>query len=76
MKRRKTGFAWLTTLAFLFTAIATDRARAETAELRIAYQHSMAFLVVDVMLGKKLIEARAAAVGLNALKVWRCSRLI
>jgi NitT/TauT family transport system substrate-binding protein len=69
MKRRKTGFAWLTTVAFLFITIGTDRARAETAELRIAYQHSMAFLVVDVMLGKKLIEARAAAAGLNALKV-------
>jgi NitT/TauT family transport system substrate-binding protein len=68
MKRRKTGFAWLTTLAFFFTAIGTDRAQAETAELRIAYQHSMAFLVVDVMLGKKLIEARAAA-GMNTLKV-------
>lgn len=43
--------------------------RAETKELRIAYQHSMAFLAVDVLLARKLIEGRAAAAGLGEVKV-------
>ncbi|RTL62842.1 MAG: hypothetical protein EKK41_24630 [Hyphomicrobiales bacterium] len=43
--------------------------QAEVSEIRIAYQHSMAFLVVDVLLAKRMIEARAAAAGLDGVTV-------
>ena len=43
--------------------------RAEVGEVRIAYQHSMSFLVVDVMIARKMIEARAAAAGLGPIAV-------
>jgi NitT/TauT family transport system substrate-binding protein len=43
--------------------------RAEVKELRMAYQQSMAFLVVDVLLAKRMIEGRAAAAGLDPLTV-------
>ena len=42
---------------------------AEVKVLRIAHQHSMAFLVVDVMLAKHMIEARAKSAGLDELDV-------
>lgn len=42
---------------------------AEVKALRIAHQHSMAFLVVDVMLAKHMIEARAKSAGLDELSV-------
>jgi NitT/TauT family transport system substrate-binding protein len=42
---------------------------AEVSEMRIAYQHSMAFLVVDVLLAKHMIEARAKESGLGDIKV-------
>ncbi len=53
----------------LLAVSSTAPARAEVKELRIAYQHSMAFLVVDVLLAKRMIEARAAAAGLDPLTV-------
>lgn len=45
------------------------QARAEVQEVRIAYQHSMAFLVVDVLLAKRMIQSRAAAAGLDGITV-------
>jgi ABC-type nitrate/sulfonate/bicarbonate transport system substrate-binding protein len=42
---------------------------AEVGEMRIAYQHSMAFLVVDVLLARHMIEARAKESGLGDIKV-------
>lgn len=57
-------------LLCLFSVLNTGgAASAETHELRIAYQHSMAFLVVDVMIAKKLVEARAMAAGIGPLTV-------
>lgn len=44
-------------------------AYAEASELRIAYQQSMAFLVVDVVVARKLVESRAEAAGLGSIKV-------
>jgi ABC-type nitrate/sulfonate/bicarbonate transport system substrate-binding protein len=42
---------------------------AEVSEIRIAYQHSMAFLVVDVLLARHMIEIRAKDLGLGDIKV-------
>ena len=42
---------------------------AELRELRFAYQQSMAFLVVDVVVARKFVESRVAAAGLGEVKV-------
>ena len=55
--------------AFIASIITSGTTLAETEELRIAYQHSMAFLAVDVLLAKKFVETRAASAGLGDLKV-------
>ena len=54
-------------IAFAMTQYVAN-ALAETRELRFAYQHSMTFLVVDVMIAKKFVEARAAAAGFEPIK--------
>lgn len=71
MHRRTSGIAATFALMFSFAsaAVSSGPAHAETAELRFAYQHSMAFLVVDVLLAKKFVETRAAAAGVPGLKV-------
>lgn len=55
--------------ACLLAIASAASVRAEVKELRIAYQHSMAFLVVDVLLAKRMIETRTAAAGLDPVTV-------
>jgi NitT/TauT family transport system substrate-binding protein len=66
---RHRRFVTMLIAAFFSLPLLSAPSFAEVSEMRIAYQHSMAFLVVDVLLARHMIEARAKESGLGDIKV-------
>jgi NitT/TauT family transport system substrate-binding protein len=67
--QRKLVLRIVSAALFILPLMCPTPTLAEVKVLRIAHQHSMAFLVVDVMLAKHMIEMRAKSAGLDDIHV-------
>ena len=67
-RRGRAGCTLAVFIAALLVAGTSDRARAETAEIRIGRQIGLSYLTLHVMQKHKLVEKHAAAAGVPDLK--------